>query len=195
MSTNKARLLAVLVENHPGVLQRVASMIRRRGFNIDSLSVGVTDDPAVSRMTITVHVGKQQATQATKQIAKLIDVIEVDDITEDRVVAHEMLLIKLRAPSHGRRELLDVIDIFRGRVVDVADHSLIAEVTGSEEKIANFIDVVRPFGIRELARSGSVALLRGDEVRLQLVDNAPGDDDDRPAPRAAGSAGDMTGVV
>jgi len=190
---SRARLLSILVENHPGVLQRVASMIRRRGFNIDSLSVGETDDPTVSRMTITVHVGKQQATQATKQVAKLIDVIEVDDITEDRVVAHEMLLVKLQAPIHKRRELLDIIDIYRGRVVDVAHHSLIAEVCGSEGKITNFIDLVRPFGIRELARSGTVALLRGDEVRLRLLDAQPGDGE--LAVQPTGTAGDMTGAV
>ena len=189
---NKARLLSILVENRPGVLHRVASMIRRRGFNIDSLSVGETDDPTVSRMTITVHVGKQQATQATKQIAKLIDVIEVDDITEDRVVAHEMLLIKLQSPSHRRRELLDIIDVYRGRVIDIAHHSLIAEVCGSEEKISNFIDLVRPFGIRELARSGAVALLRGDEVRLQLVDSTDATDADL---QPVAPAGDLTGAV
>src|SRR3981081_2621396 len=104
---SQARLLSVLVENKPGVLQRVASMIRRRGFNIDSLSVGPTEDATASRMTITVHVGKQQAEQAMKQLYKLVDVIKIDDITNERVVAQELVLIKINAPARSRRELLD----------------------------------------------------------------------------------------
>jgi acetolactate synthase-1/3 small subunit len=158
------------VENKPGVLNRVASAVRRRGFNIDSLSVGPTDDPSVSRMTIAVHVGRQQAEQATKQLAKLIDVITVDDVTGQRVVAHELLLIRMHAPPSGRRDVLDIVDIFRGRVVDIASESVIVEVTGSTEKIDNFIELMRPFGIKEVARSGAVALVRGDDARLRLVD-------------------------
>src|SRR5437899_8439952 len=166
---SQSRLLSVLVENRPGVLQRVASMIRRRGFNIDSLSVGPTDDATASRMTITVHVGKQQAEQAMKQLYKLVDVIKIDDITTERVVAHELLLVKVNAPSRARRDLLDVVDIFRGRVVDVASASVIVEVTGSAEKIDNFIELVKPFGIKEIARSGAVAMVRGNQVRLRLL--------------------------
>lgn len=199
MPPDNARLLSVLVENRPGVLHRVASMIRRRGFNIDSLSVGETDDPTISRMTITVHVGKQEASQATKQIAKLVDVIEVADITGDRVVAHQLLLVKLRTTGRTRRELLDIIDVFRGRIVDLAGHSLIAEVTGSDEKIRNFLELVEPFGIRELARSGAVALVRGDQVRLRLADRDSDDHDveDEPVttPPLTGTAGDTTGAV
>src|SRR6202022_3308075 len=131
----QARLLSVLVENRPGVLQRVASMIRRRGFNIDSLSVGPTDDPSASRTTITVHVGKAAAEQAMKQLYKLVDVIKIDDITNERVVAHEMLLIQINSPSRSRRALLDIVDIFRGRVVDVAPNTIIGEHTGSAERI------------------------------------------------------------
>jgi acetolactate synthase I/III small subunit len=167
---SQSRLLSVLVENKPGVLNRVASMVRRRGFNIDSLSVGPTDDPSVSRMTITVHVGRQQAEQATKQLAKLIDVISIDDVTGQRVVAHELLLIRMHAPTGRRRDVLDIVDIFRGRVVDIAMESVIVEVTGSTEKVDNFIELMRPFGIKEVARSGAVALVRGDDARLRLVD-------------------------
>ncbi len=199
MADAKARLLTVLVENRPGVLHRVASMIRRRGFNIDSLSVGETDDPTVSRMTITVHVGEQEASQATKQIAKLIDVIEVDDITDDRVVTHELLLVKLRTGGGNRRELLDTIEVFRGRVVDLARHSLVAEVTGSTEKISNFLELAEPFGILELARSGAVALLRGDQVRLHLADRGAdsrhADADETPADGLTPTAADTTGAV
>jgi acetolactate synthase-1/3 small subunit len=167
---SQSRLLSVLVENKPGVLNRVASMVRRRGFNIDSLSVGPTDDASVSRMTITVHVGRQQAEQATKQLAKLIDVISIDDVTGQRVVAHELLLIRMHAPTSRRRDVLDIVDIFRGRVVDIAMESVIIEVTGSTEKVDNFIELMRPFGIKEVARSGAVALVRGDDARLRLVD-------------------------
>src|SRR4030081_412259 len=146
-------------------------MIRRRGFHIDSLSVGPTDDPSASRMTITVHVGKAAAEQAMKQLYKLVDVIKIDDITNERVVAHEMLLIKIKSPARSRRDVLDIVDIFRGRVVDVATGTIIVEVTGSAEKIDNFLELVAPFGIKEVARSGAVAMVRGNAARLKLVEH------------------------
>ena len=192
---SQSRLLSVLVDNKPGVLQRVASMIRRRGFNIDSLSVGPTDDDSVSRMTITVHVGRQQAEQATKQLAKLIDVITIDDITGLRNVAHELVLVRMHAPPGERTEILNLVDIFRGRVVDVAASSVIIEVTGSAEKIDNFIELMRPYGIKELARSGVVALVRGDQARIRLMDFAVDGDDPPAASNAPGVAGDTTGTV
>jgi acetolactate synthase I/III small subunit len=194
---SQSRLLSVLVENKPGVLNRVASAVRRRGFNIDSLSVGPTDDGSVSRMTIAVHVGHQQAEQATKQLAKLIDVITIDDVTEQRVVAHEILLIRMHAPLSQRRHVLDIVDIYRGRVVDIASESMIIEVTGSTEKIDNFIDLMRPFGIKELGRSGAVALVRGDDARLRLVDFDPPHDEQAVIPPAGDRTGsvDMTGNV
>ncbi|HSP64817.1 MAG TPA: acetolactate synthase small subunit [Candidatus Deferrimicrobium sp.] len=195
---SQSRLLSVLVENKPGVLNRVASMVRRRGFNIDSLSVGPTDDPAVSRMTIAVHVGRQQAEQATKQLAKLVDVITIDDVTGQRVVAHELLLLRMHAPNATRRDVLDIVEIFRGRVVDIASESVIVEVTGSTEKVDNFIELMRPFGIKEIARSGAVALVRGDDARLQLVDFETPNAHPDPSPPAVaddGEAVDMTGNV
>jgi len=194
---SQTRLLSVLVENKPGVLMRVASMIRRRGFNIDSLSVGPTEDSSVSRMTIAVHVGRQQAEQATKQLAKLIDVITIDDITGLRNVAHELLLVRLHSPPERRSEILDVVRIFRGRVVDVAANTLIVELTGSSEKVDNFIELMRPYGIKELARSGAVALVRGDQARIRLVDfDVSGNGaDDEPRPAGNGAAADTTGTV
>jgi acetolactate synthase-1/3 small subunit len=192
----QSRLLSVLVDNKPGVLQRVASMIRRRGFNIDSLSVGPTDDDTISRMTITVHVGRQQAEQATKQLAKLIDVITIDDITGLRNVAHELVLVRMHAPPGERTELLNLVDIFRGRIVDVAANSVIIEVTGSAEKIDNFIELMRPYGIKELARSGVVALVCGHQARIRLMDFAiDGDEPQTEASRVAGVTGDTTGTV
>lgn len=193
---SQVRLLSVLVENKPGVLNRVASAVRRRGFNIDSLSVGPTEDASVSRMTIAVHVGRQQAEQATKQLAKLIDVITIDDVTGQRVVAHEILLIRMHAPLAQRRDLLDVVDIYRGRVVDVASESVIVEVTGSSEKVDNFIDLMRPFGIKELARSGAVALVRGDDARFRLLDFEPsGAQPTEEPPDDSPDPVDMTGNV
>lgn len=206
---SQARLLSVLVENQPGVLQRVASMIRRRGFNIDSLSVGPTDDGTASRMTITVHVGKQQAEQAMKQLYKLVDVIKIDDITNERSVAHELLLVKVNAPMRGRRDLLDLVEIFGGRVVDVASSTVIIELTGPQEKVTNFIELVQPFGIKEIARSGAVAMVRGNAARLRLVEKDPRDiehlvsgdahSDEVPESgeqlRPTGTAGDTTGNV
>src|SRR6202050_1870301 len=193
---SQSRLLSVLVDNKPGVPQRVSSMIRRRGFNIDSLSVGPTDDDSVSRMTITVHVGRQQAEQATKQLAKLIDVITIDDITGLRNRAHELVLVRMHAPPGERTELLNLVDIFRGRVVDVAASSVIVEVTGSAEKIDNFIELMRPYGIKELARSGVVALVRGDQARIRLMDFAIDGDEQQTDPSlAAGVAEDNTGTV
>jgi len=197
---SQTRLLSVLVENRPGVLNRVASMIRRRGFNIDSLSVGPTEDVAVSRMTIAVHVGRQQAEQATRQLAKLIDVITIDDITGLRNVAHELLLVRMHAPPERRPEILEVVGIFRGRVVDVAPSSMIIEVTGNSEKVDNFIELVRPYGIKELARSGAVALVRGDQARISLTDlalNGEAREEAVAATRAAlgGVGGDTTGDI
>ena len=192
---SQTRLLSVLVENKLGVLQRVASMIRRRGFNIDSLSVGPTEDESVSRMTISVHVGRQQAEQATKQLAKLVDVITIDDITGLRNVSHELLLVRMHAPAAQRREILDLVDIYRGRVVDVAASTVIIEVTGSTEKIDNFIELMRPYGIKELARSGAVALVRSDAARIRLVDfDVNGERPDGPA-SSGGAADDTTGTV
>jgi acetolactate synthase-1/3 small subunit len=195
----QARLLSVLVENQPGVLQRVASMIRRRGFNIDSLSVGRTDDPSVSRMTITVHVGRQQAEQAMKQLYKLVDVIKIDDITTERVVAQELVLVKVNAPSRARREVLDLVAMFDGRVVDVASSTMIVELTGPGERIDDFIGLVQQYGIKEIARSGAVAMVRGNTARLRLVERERDTEDEpvapAPRPRVSAAAADVTGDI
>jgi acetolactate synthase-1/3 small subunit len=205
---SQTRLLSVLVENKPGVLMRVASMIRRRGFNIDSLSVGPTEDETVSRMTIAVHVGRQQAEQATKQLAKLIDVIAIDDITGLPSVSHELLLVRMSTPPAQRTEIIDTVKIFRGRIVDVGASSLIIEVTGSMQKIDNFVELMRPYGIMELARSGAVTLVRGDEARISIGDfGVAGEAEEsgeaeeaaeggyRPPTVATGLAGDLTGNI
>jgi acetolactate synthase-1/3 small subunit len=119
-------------------------------------------------MTIAVHVGRQAAEQATKQLAKLIDVITIDDITELRSVSHELMLIRMHAPPEQRAEILDVVTVFLGRIVDIAASSMIIEITGTTQKIDNFVELMRPYGIEELARSGAVALVRGDQAGARL---------------------------
>jgi acetolactate synthase-1/3 small subunit len=197
---NPSRLVSVLVENKPGVLNRVASMIRRRGFNIDSLSVGPTEDATVSRMTIAVHVGRQAAEQATKQLTKLIDVITIEDITEMRKVAHELMLIRMYAPAEQRSEILDVVGVFLGRIVDIASSSMVIEITGTTEKIDTFVELMRPYGITEMARSGAVALVRGDQAGIRLADlgleaRAPGGSRVGAGSAGAGITGDTTGDI
>lgn len=153
--------LAVLVENKSGVLSRVASLFSRRGYNIDSLAVGVTEDPNISRMTIVVHGDDHVLEQVTKQLNKLIDVIKVSDIGGDDAVERELALIKVAADVNTRAEIIQIANIFRARVVDVGPKSMTVEVTGDESKIQAIERLLRQFGIREMVRTGKVAMVRG----------------------------------
>lgn len=153
--------LAVLVENNPGVLTRVAGLFSRRGFNIDSLAVGRTDNPAVSRMTIVVEGDELTLEQVTKQLHKLVDVIKISDITKDEYVDRELILIKVNADAATRTEIMQIVDIFRAHIVDIGRKTLTIEATGDESKINAIEQALRPFGIRELARTGKIAMLRG----------------------------------
>jgi len=153
--------LAVLVENRSGVLSRVASLFSRRGYNIDSLAVGVTEDPEISRMTIVVHGDDHVLEQVTKQLNKLVDVIKVSDIGGDDAVERELALIKVSADVSSRAEIIQIANIFRARIVDVAPKSMIVEVTGDEGKIDAIEKLLRQFGIKEMARTGKIALVRG----------------------------------
>jgi acetolactate synthase-1/3 small subunit len=156
------RTLIALVEDKPGVLTRVASMFRRRAFNIESLTVGHTEQPGVSRMTIVVEDSRSGAEKITQHLYKLVNVIQVVDITDTPMVARDLALIKVRTPNgQVRSEVLQIVDTFRARVVDVALDSLMVEVTGAEEKVNGLADVLRPFGIIEMVRTGRVAMLRG----------------------------------
>src|SRR5258708_13684965 len=161
--SSRHRLLSLLVENHPGVLNKVSSMISRRGMNITSLSVGETGGAAVWRMEIAVAVGRAQADQAVKQLYKLIEVIKVSDITEDHIVDRELVLAKVQAQRGDRSELLQIIDIFKAKIADVGIDSMIIEMSGSEDQIDTFLELIRPFGLKEVARSGTVAMVRGRE--------------------------------
>ncbi len=153
--------LAVLVENKAGVLSRVASLFARRGYNIDSLAVGVTEDPDISRITIVVHGDDHVVEQVTKQLNKLIDVIKVSDIGGDEAVERELALIKVAADANTRAEIIQIANIFRARIVDVAPKSMTVEITGDEGKVQAIEKLLRQFGIKELVRTGKIAIVRG----------------------------------
>lgn len=155
------RILAVLVENHPGVLARVAGLIRRRGFNIESLAVGVTDDPAISRMTLVVEGDKSTLDQVSKQLDKLIEVIQVADLDAEHSVARELALIKVSVDPERRPQVLQLASVFRANVVDVGHQAVILEVTGTHDKVEALISLAREFGVQEVARTGIIALARG----------------------------------
>ena len=153
--------ISVLVENKFGVLARIAGLFSGRGFNIDSLSVGETTDPTVSRMTIVVKGDDRILEQVVKQLRKLIDVIKVVDLTKDEYVGREMILIKVAATSKTRAEIMAVTDIFRGKIVDVSHETYTIELTGDESKIRAIINLLEPFGVKEIVRTGKIALGRG----------------------------------
>lgn len=153
--------LAVLVENRAGVLSRVSGLFSRRGYNIDSLAVGVTEDLTISRMTIVVRGDDHVLEQVTKQLNKLIDVIRVTDIKADEAIERELSLIKVAADANTRSEIIQIVDIFRARIVDVASKSMTIEVTGDDEKIRAMEKLLRPFGIKEMVRTGKIAMTRG----------------------------------
>ena len=152
----------MLVENKPGVLNRVASLFRRRNFNIDSLAVGTTDDPAVSRMTIVVDTSKTSAALVERNLFKVVNVIDVQDLTGVPSIARELALIKVRVSDTVKRgEIKQVADMFQSRVVDVARDALIVEVTGEETKVDSILQVLRDYGILEVVRTGRIAMTRG----------------------------------
>ena len=153
--------LAVLVENKSGVLSRVASLFARRGYNIDSLAVGVTEDPDISRITIVVHGDDHVLEQVTKQLNKLVDVIKVSDIGGEDTVERELVLIKVASDVDTRAEIIQIADIFRAKIVDMAPKSMIIEITGEESKVQAIEKLLRQFGIKEMVRTGKIALIRG----------------------------------
>ncbi len=156
--------VVALVEDRPGVLHRVASLFRRRGFNIDSLAVGTTEEAGISRMTIVVDGADGIVEQVERQLYKLIDVVRVADLTKVEAVARELALVKVRCAIAQRHELLDLVGIFRGHVVDVSPEHVIVEIAAEQETMTAFIENLRPFGILELVRTGRVAMLRGPQT-------------------------------
>jgi acetolactate synthase-1/3 small subunit len=159
--TDTKHTLVALVEDKPGVLNRIASLFRRRAFNIQSLAVGGSEHPGLSRMTIVTGGDAAQVEQVRKQLEKLINVVKVSDITEEGMVTRELALIKVKATASTRSEIMQIVDIFRANIVDVAPGSLTVEVTGDENKLNSLLGLLRDFGIKELSRTGRIALTRG----------------------------------
>jgi acetolactate synthase-1/3 small subunit len=173
MATTKHTLVA-LVEDKPGVLNRMASLFRRRGFNIESIAVGHSESPHLSRVTIIVNGSVAMVEQVRKQLDKLVDVVKVSDITGDNMTIRELALIKVRATSATRSEIIEIADIFRANIVDVASDSLTIEITGDEDKVDSLLKLVRGFGIKEIARTGRIAMVRGGTGSLTVEGKATG---------------------
>ena len=161
MRSGRKHVLTILVENKPGVLTRIAGLFARRGFNIDTLAVGPTDDPTLSRFTLTLDGAAHPIDQVTKQLHKLVNVIKIRDLEPDETVARELAVFKLAVDGGARAEVMQICEIFRGKVVDVSRRSIILEVTGTTEKIEAFERMVRPFGLVEMMRTGEIAISRG----------------------------------
>ena len=161
LRTGRKHILSILVENKPGVLTRIAGLFARRGFNIDTLAVGPTDDDGISRITLTLDGALHPIDQVTKQLHKLVNVLKIRDLEPSDTVARELALFKLAADGATRGEIMQVADIFRAKIVDVTRRSVIVEVTGTWEKIEAFERLVRPFGLVEMARTGEIAISRG----------------------------------
>jgi len=154
--------ISLLVENKFGVLARIAGLFSCRGYNIESLTVGETEDPTISRMTIVVDaLDERVLEQIIKQLNKLIDVIKVSDLTEEERVERELALIKLNATSSTRSDIIQLVDIFRAKIVDVSQSAITVEITGDKEKVDGFLRIVKPYGIKEIARTGIVSVVRG----------------------------------
>lgn len=154
-------ILSALVQNEPGVLAHISTLFAGRGFNIDSLTVGETEEPQVSRMTVVVEGDEQILEQVIKQLRKVITVLKVQDFSGRDYVERDLMLIKVNAPSGRRSEIIELATLFRGKVVDVSPNELMIELSGPEKKLEAFIALVRPFGIKEMCRTGRVALARG----------------------------------
>jgi acetolactate synthase-1/3 small subunit len=156
--------IAVIVENKSGVLTRIAGLFSRRSFNIDSLSVGATDNPAYSRMTLSVQGDEVVLEQVIKQLSKLINVIRVSELEPEESVERELAIIKVSADKDKRSEIMQLVSVFRAKIIDVSSRSMIIEVTGDEKKVEAFVLLLRQFGIKELARTGKVSMIRGTRV-------------------------------
>jgi acetolactate synthase-1/3 small subunit len=168
--------LVVYVEDKPGVLNRVSSLFRRRNFNIDSLTVGHTETPGVSRMTIVCDTDPTAVRRVEANIYKLVDVLRVDDITDQPSVERELAMIKVTTTQETRAHIIQMADVFRARIVDVSQESLIVEITGSGDKIERLLDVLKPYGVLEVARTGRVAMARGPRPAEKLADRFAGED-------------------
>jgi acetolactate synthase-1/3 small subunit len=177
---HRKHIISVLVENHQGVLAKIASLIAAKGYNIDSLSVAETLDPSVSRMTLSLHGDEWVIEQAVKQFHRLIDVIKVVDLTDEEHIGREMVFVRVNAEPANRAEILRINEIFRGRIVDVTPSTYTLEIAGEEKKVAAVLELLQPFGIQEIVRSGTLAIARGnkslakrDEARTRAAARKP----------------------
>jgi acetolactate synthase-1/3 small subunit len=162
MENGKTKVIAALVENKPGVLHSIANMFRRRGFNIESITVGHTEQKGLARMTITVNGDEKTLEQIVKQMNKLIDVVKVASLEPENIVTRELALIKVNVPdTKTRSDIINCVEVFRGRVVDVSSETLTIEITGTSDKIDAFLNLMKTYGVMELARTGITALSRG----------------------------------
>ena len=173
------RTLVALMQDHPGVLNRVVSLIRRRNFNIDSLTVGHSETPGISRLTLVVDAAGVE--QIIKQLYRLIEVLKVSDVTEDAIVEREIALIKVHAPRATRTELIALVGIYNARIVDVGASTMIVEITAFPSKVEQFVEIMRAFGIKELLRTGRIAMVRGPQMQRH--------DSEQEAPRELAVAG------
>ncbi len=167
-------VITALVQNTPGVLAHVAGMIAARGFNIDSLVVGRTEDPELSRMTVVVIGDDHVLEQVRKQLEKIITIVRVRDFKDIDYVERDLMLVRVSAPPEKRAEVVELANLFRGRIVDVAKQSLTVELSGPEAKLEAFVDMVKPYGIRELARTGIIAVQRGEQRAKEQKENGKG---------------------
>jgi acetolactate synthase-1/3 small subunit len=161
LRTGRKHILSILVENKPGVLTRITGLFARRGFNIDTLAVGPTDDPRLSRITLTLDGAVHSIDQVNKQLHKLVNVLKIRDLEPSETLARELALFKVSADGASRAEVMQICEIFRAKVVDVSKRSVTVEVTGTNEKVEAFERLVRPFGLVEMARTGEIAIARG----------------------------------
>ncbi len=167
---SKKHTIVALMQDRPGVLNRAVSLFRRRGFNIESLAVGHSETPGVSRMTLVVE--SEDVEQVTKQLYRLIEVLKVSDVTDDPTVEREMALMKIHAPPASRAEIVALTSVFGAKIVDVGINTMIIEMTGAPPKVENFIEVIRPFGLKEMMRTGRIAMVRGAHTHQAPVEVA-----------------------
>jgi len=173
MNSKTKRTLVALVEDRPGVLNRISSLFRRRNFNIESIAVGHSEQPGLSRMTIVVDGATTAVEQVRKQLDKVIEVVKVTDISEEPIVSRELALVKVQATSSTRSEIIEIVDIFRANIIDVAHGSLIVEVTGDEDKIDSLYNLLKGFGVKELSRTGKIAMVRGASGETNVEEEKP----------------------
>ena len=190
--SKRMHTIVALVENRPGVLNKIASKWRQRAFNIESLTVGHSEVPGLSRMTFTVDGAAHDIEQVTKQLFKVIEVVKVSDVTSDAVVARELALIKVSATKENRSAIIEIVDVFRAKIVDVGVDAVVVEATGTEDKIDAIVAMLRPYGLKELVRTGRVAMTRGN---TSTVIQSPVDGARREHPRSAGEGKPQVGTL